>query len=325
MNTALKVTPPDDGAPLPWVVTPPTAADTGIDALVAFGTAERTAIDDLLHTHGALLLRGFDVSTAEDFERVSTAFGPPLAHYVGGDSPRRPRSASGKVYTSTEYPADQEVFLHNEMSYAPWWPRRVYFWCRVAAKSGGSTHLADSRRILAALPRELVERFATLGVTYLSTLPHTAGARVAHKTWQQTYETDDRKVVERWCREREVDIEWTAHGLRTRVVRPGVITHPVTGERVWFNQADQYHAASGSVLQQGLPTDLPLDDYPTHALYGDGSPIAAEDIAAIRAATRTCEVVRPWQAREVLVLDNVLTAHGRKPFTGPREVLVSMA
>ena len=42
-----------------------------------------------------------------------------------------------QVYTSTEYPAHLEVFLHNELSYAGWSPGRVFFCCLVPAETGG--------------------------------------------------------------------------------------------------------------------------------------------------------------------------------------------
>lgn len=38
-----------------------------------------------------------------------------------------------------------------------------------------------------------------------------------------------------------------------------------------------------------------------------------------------CKVVFPWQTGDVLMLDNMLTAHAREPFQGPRKVVVAMA
>lgn len=292
--------------------------DASLPALLAWAADQRDELSRRLHHHGALLLRGFAIDDAEDFARVCEVLGGELAPYVGGDSPRSKVGATGRVYTSTEFPAHLEVGLHNEMSYAPWWPSRVFFWCRVAAASGGATHIADGRQILAALPPALVERFERLGVAYLQHLPENSAV---HKTWPQTFETHDRGSVERWCTEHGVEYEWTATGLRTRALRPGVITHPFTGERVWFNQADQWWSGGGSVKQRVAGDGQPASD----ATFGDGSPLQTGDMVLVGAALHDCEVVRSWRAGELLVLDNLLTLHGRKPFEGERSVLVALA
>jgi Taurine catabolism dioxygenase TauD, TfdA family len=36
-------------------------------------------------------------------------------------------------------------------------------------------------------------------------------------------------------------------------------------------------------------------------------------------------VREPWRDGDLLLVDNVRTAHSREPFTGPREVLVGLA
>jgi len=36
-------------------------------------------------------------------------------------------------------------------------------------------------------------------------------------------------------------------------------------------------------------------------------------------------VVFSWQQGDIMVIDNILTMHGRKPFQGDRQVLVAMA
>ena len=46
--------------------------------------------------------------------------------------------------------------------------------------------------------------------------------------------------------------------------------------------------------------------------------------AGSRLALRAETVTFPWRRGDVLLLDNMLTAHGRRPFTGDRRVLVAM-
>ncbi len=105
-----------------------------------------------------------------------------------------------------------------------------------------------------------------------------------------------------------------------------VATHPQTGERVWFNQAHLFHVSTlPPDIRQALVSVLGEENLPRQAYYGDGSPIAAADLDAIRAAYWQETVVFPWQQGDILLLDNMLTAHGRRPFAGSRQVVVGIA
>lgn len=322
------------------------AADTsGAGDVPAWAKSQARAIEESVSHTGAVLIRGLGIDSPAAFRAVAAAIRPDLKSYAGGDSPRT--DVADRVYTASEYPAHLEVRLHNELSYAVWSPERVFFACLKPAETGGATHIADGRAVLAALEAqdpELPARFADHGVAYLQHLWDADGPPGVGKSWQETFETDDRNAVAEKLGADGIDFAWTDFGLRTRAVRPAVVRHGATGDACWFCQADQWHRAAAGVKVEiggrggpesgdggggGDPRYDPATageaSLGNHATFGDGGEIDPADLAAIRAATDACEVVFPWQAGDVMVLDNTLVMHGRKPFTGRREVLVAMA
>jgi alpha-ketoglutarate-dependent taurine dioxygenase len=303
--------------PLPLVIEPRTA---DLD-LADWFRNNRDLLERKLLEHGAVLFRGFGLSEVAQFEELANVAAPGLVNYVEGSSPRI--MLGEKVYTSTEYPPEYFVSLHNELSYAHRWPSKLLFFCAVEPREGGETPLADSRKVLQRLSPELRERFAGKGVKYVRNLH---GDRGAGLSWQTVFETDDRARVEEYCREGRIEFSWQEDGgLRTSQVREAVATHPRTGEQVWFNQVDQWHPSNlGEADARALRATLPEEDLPINAYHGDGSPLSAADLDEVRQAVRDVMVAFPWRQGDVLVVENMLVAHGRMPFAGPRRVMVAM-
>jgi len=295
-----------------------TDGPTRPDPAVADLEADLPWLRCLLDRHGALLLRGLGLDHADAFRAAACLFcGAGLGDYVGGTSPR---TAIGEgVYTSTEYPASREIALHNEMSYHHRWPRLIAFFCARPPATGGETPIADSRRVLAHLPVDLVDRFERKAICYRRTLPSAPGFA---GSWERTFGTVERDEVEQLLTANAVDFHWgDGNALHTRQIRAAVQRHWRTNERVWFNQAHMWHRSS----LDGMDNDADDDDLPMNATFGDGSPISTTDLALVREAYRHCEHRFPWQQGDVLLLDNMLFAHGRRPFTGNRLVLVAMS
>ncbi|MCH6588319.1 MAG: TauD/TfdA family dioxygenase, partial [Proteobacteria bacterium] len=196
---------------------------------------------------GQVLYRGDDARALGHLSDLAAACGTPLvaSNDVRLHTPAR-RALLDGVYDSTEFPAQLQIELHNELSYGACWPSRIYFFCRRPAREGGETPIADSREILRRLDPAIARRFAERGVRYSQNLRDRERPG-AGKSWQDTFETDERATVEAHCRKAGMDWRWTERGLSTSVVRPGVLRHPATGEAVWFNQADQWHAALAGV------------------------------------------------------------------------------
>jgi len=302
-------------------------------ATSAIEWAKENAQEIKAHTSkaGVTLVRGFDIKTPEEFRAVCHAIEPNLRSYTGGDSPRT--CVTDRVYTSTEYDPSLEVYLHNELSYAGWSPRLVFFGCLLAAEDGGETQIADGRQIYEAIPSDIRERFESRGIAYLQHLWDAEGEPGIGKSWQETFETSDRKKVEAYLKQSNMTWEWTDFGIRTRAQHPAVVPHPVTGEKCWWNQADQWHRDYAGVKTSfGISNDPRFDPATAgeetlgnHVTFGDGSEIDVTDLKKIRLAAQSVEVLFPWQNGDIMVIDNILAMHGRKPYKGPRRVLVAMA
>lgn len=311
-----------EGLTLPIVYEPAGAsrALTHRDA-VELLLERRRALEDELCRHGALLLRGFFVEGARAFEELVRVFAPTLRGYAGGDSPRAAVTAG--VYTSTTYPASEPIPLHNEMSYSRDHPALIAFYCEIPPAAGGATPIADCRQLLRALPPELVARFRARRLRYVQNLH--AGAGLG-KSWRETFETDDRAQVAAILARREADFEWRPDGsLRVAEIVDPVIAHPRTGELVFFSQAHLWHVSSLDPRTRAALLRIVREADLYHACtFGDGSPIPEADLGAIRRALDAAAIELPWQRHDVLLLDNVLIAHGRRPFQGERRVLVAM-
>lgn len=285
-------------------------------------TEHRGWLEQSLDRHGAILFRNFGLSEVSGFERAVAAICPSLLNYFEGTSPRKMLGRA--VYTSTEYPAEYVVSLHNEMSYAHKWPGKIFFFCHTAPQQGGQTPIADSRKVFELIDPQVRGKFIEKGVKYVRNLHGGNGPGLA---WQTVFETDDRAKVEQYCQEGDIDLCWRPDGgLRTSQVRPAVARHPKTGELLWFNQAHNFHPSDlGEEEAEDLLAIFDEEDLPNNACYGDGSPFETAALAAVRSAYAGATRVFPWQAGDLLMLDNMMVAHGRMPFSGPRKILVAMA
>jgi alpha-ketoglutarate-dependent taurine dioxygenase len=301
---------------LPLRVSPVVA---GVD-LVQWCASHREWIGRELLAHGGLLFRGFAIGSPAELERLVAALSGDLLEYSYRSTPRS--DVEGRIYTSTEYPADQSIPMHNEMSYSRSWPMKIWFLCAQPAADGGETPIADSRGVYARIDPEVREAFARQGVMYVRN--YGGGLDLP---WQEVFQTGDREEVEGYCATAGIELEWRGGDrLRTRQVCQAVAVHPATGEPVWFNQAHLFHVSSlAPGVRELLLSSVPEDELPRNAYFGDGSPIPAAILDRISAAYDAESVVFPWQAGDILLLDNMLTAHGRRPFSGPRKVLVGMA
>ena len=288
--------------------------------IASWAGANLDFLETRLLKHGGILFRGFSLNSAPEFKQFAASISPKLGDYLERSTPRT--EVVGKVYTSTEYPADQYITLHNEQAYSRTWPMKIWFYCHQPPLEGGETPIADSRQVLSLLPSRIKERFIDKKVMYVRNYGQSLDL-----SWQNVFQTSDRFEVENYCRRAGIDFEWKNDGgLRTRQVCQAVAKHPKTDEMVWFNQAHLFHISSvAKTIRESLIETFGERNLPRNAYYGDGSAIEDSILDEVRAIYQEAAVCFPWQKSDVLMLDNMLTAHGRMPFVGPRQVLVAMA
>lgn len=278
-------------------------------------------VDAHLHCEGALLFRGFRKLSASEFREFAASFRHEAVAYDFASTPRT--MIEDGVYSSTEYPAHQWIPQHNEHAYTTRWPLRIWFYCDIPADEGGETPVADSREVYRKIDPGIRRRFASKQLMYVRNYGNGLDL-----PWERVFRTSERSEVEAFCRREQITCEWLGDGrLRTRQICQSEARHPVTGEAVWFNQAHLFHvsALEPQVREALLAAVDDEADLPRNVYYGDGSPIEEDILDEIRARYDQQMIRFAWHEGDLLMLDNMLTSHGRAPFRGRRRVLVTMA
>lgn len=302
------------GAP-PMIVTPdlPTLADA-LDWL-------RSVDDDLraaMRSHGVLYLHGLPVLGVQDFGAIRDQIITKRTPYREKATPRH--SYGDDVLSSTDLPAAQPIRMHNENSYTLDFPGTLLFCCLTAPAEGGATPVADCRAVLRGMPEHLVRRMRSSGWALRRNY-----SDLVSLDWRTAFAADRSAQVEAYCAENLIATRWSGGNLSTGQIRAGVITHPHTGDEVWFNHMAFWNSWSlDEEVRGSLVDEFGTDGLPFDTSFGDGEPVTKEDIAAINAAYAAATMRRSWQPGDVMIVDNILAAHGREPFRGDRRIVVAM-
>lgn len=294
--------------------------DTGGLKLLDWAAQHKDEIEQLVQSNGALVIRGLNIHSSKQFgDFLTTVFGEELAEYTYRSTPRT--ELRGNIYTATEYHPDQTIPQHNENAYSNKWAMRIGFLCMLPSPVGGETPIGDSRLVYQMIPAEVRARFEAHGVMYVRNYSD------IDLPWTEVFQTEDKAEVERYCNENEIRFEWRPNNcLRTIQINPASAVHPVTGEKVWFNQAHLFHVSSlEPAVRDSLIGVLGEENLPRNTYYGDGSPIEEDVLQQIRAIYEQTKVVFTWEKNDLMLLDNMLFTHGRQPYSGDRKVLVGMA
>nr|XP_043616568.1 clavaminate synthase-like protein At3g21360 [Erigeron canadensis] len=297
----------------------PAATDSSVCVLEDAIRAEKAWLECLLNERGAILFRGFPVTSPDDFNDVVEAFGYPEAIYVGGRASRT--KVVGRVYTANECPPHMGIPFHHEMSYVPDFPTKLVFFCEEEPGKGGETPIVLSHIIYERMKEkhpEFVARLEEHGLTYIKFAgDEDDPSSFTGSSWKSAYKTDDKSVAEERAAKLGTKLEWMGNTAK-------VITGPVpairfdkeSGRKTWFNSLSASYSGPASEKGSNRNTTVEL---------GNADPIpddAMEDLMKI--LEEECVAI-PWKKGDVLLVNNLMVLHSRRPLLKPpRRVLASL-
>lgn len=273
-----------------------------------------------LRKAGAILFRGFNIDSKEKFkELVDVVVGTPI-DYTFRTSPRN--LVHQKVYQSTVYPSDRKIRLHNESSYDNVVGKKIIFGCLINAETGGETPIADTRKVVTNLSDELRDKFQNLGVMYRRRFNPGIGM-----DWREAFQENDIDVVKKICLNKGMEFNYdeTTDVLDLKWRKKAIVTHPDTAEQTWFNHAFFFNKYA-FVEEAGMGYEDPLDEslLVYSSFFGDGSEITLDEYLELKKAYDKATFEFPWKVGDVLLLDNLSTAHARNSYKGDRQIVVSI-
>ena len=278
--------------------------------------ALRAAVTD----HGSALVRGLGLRDAAEVGAVFRRLAAPLMIEKEAFAARH--IYSDGVYSSAKWPPNQPMCMHHELSYLLQPPGLMMFAClqRAHHRRRDRGGRLDGRARRAADGAGPTVR--TAGLAAHPQLQRRARGLRSPTRSAPTTAPPSRATAEPTHRVRLATRRWPAH----QATPPCGVRHPVTGRRCWFNQIGFLNEwTMAPEVHEYLVDVYGADGLPFNTRFGNGDPIG-EDIVQVMNHVYDANTVRePWQAGDLMLVDNVRTAHSREPFTGPRDVVVAMA
>ena len=270
--------------------------------------------------HGAVLLRGFPVGSAEEFEQLLDQTDYENMPYIGGAAPRNQVTAS-RIVTANEAPASEKIPFHHEMAQVPTPPGYIFFYCDQAPSSFGSTsilHSAEACETFFQINPDFAEKVKSEGVQYTRVMPlETDIASPIGRSWRETFKAETKEQAEQAMADAGMTWQWLPDDSvrTTTAVLPAIRFDDETEREVFFNSLVAVYTgwddsrnvakkavttANGEALDEGVMQDM----------------IKKMDELAVNFV---------WQAGDVLLINNHTVLHARQPFEGDRRILAAIA
>ena len=253
----------------------------------------------------------------QKFKEFVSELNVPIAQRYGD----LPRSGAADVFRTTPYPAEEDLLFHNEASHTPFVPKYLFFYCHQAAELGGATPISDGIKALSLVNSAIATSLQRHGLTYRRRFVE--GLDVA---WQDYFDTDDPREVNKYCRANGLHSFWTDSGVLQVDYSTAATGSLPDGRQSMFHQVALHHPIFlDEDIREYFSAFDPQGYTPRSVLLGDGTPLSDEWAKEIVEAQNRAGQYFAWENGDILAVDNRICAHGRMHFSGDRENYVIMS
>jgi alpha-ketoglutarate-dependent taurine dioxygenase len=301
-------------------------------------------IKSKLVKEGAILVRGFQIKTAEEFRIFLLNIGiEPLTSYSLG--PEQREIYAPGVFTSTNRDGSFLIHLHTEVSYKRNRPRYIAFFSFKAAKKHSETPICDLIKVYSELSKKLRHKLENTPSCHFRLIP-----------WSDIGIPDENGIYRSgnalWCRDKSrIQIEeelklstmkfkWTSEGIETEIEIPLIIRHPESGlpciqsnfeywpvyilrnayKRQWRRLFTTPFTKFNFIVLLSIAFPYLADIYllkfqhKRRRIYLSSSRkdlLTKSELSQISKSLWDNTILFSWQQHDILVLDNFRFGHGR--------------
>ncbi len=330
----------------PFIVIFPKQDDT-VKTLQKWLYKNLSFIRNHITTTGGILLKGFAIESAEDFDLIAKIVEPKLCRTHDFDDSARMWFTENiyEAFPSSIKGDPFPVDYHNEDGFMPYVPSIIMLCSMKPADFGGESIFSDCRKVFACLPKNLQRKLMTKNIKNSFTFPDSVflvNTRIPKNT---------KEIVKLAKKYGASDVHRVGDfSTRFTFEIPAVIKCDTSEEPVLFSRAHQADFLSNivdiwysyryrnnilSTLKSYYLIAKLTIKYIKHCLrlllisdknrvvysYDDGKKISIYDQIRIRNAHWKNSNIVHLEKGDIIILDNRLVTHGRLPYKGKRELL----
>lgn len=277
--------------------------------------------------YGAVMFKGFEIVTGEEWASVLYASGLKEMNYVGGAAVRKlivgteGRLDNPQVLTTNESPPSQPIPFHHELAQTPDYPHHICFYCSANAAEGGSTPLIRSDYVYNFLQEkypDFVKDIEEKEVQYVRTVPEIDDPSSAQgRSWRSMFHVQTREEAEVEMKKQDFTWLWddaTGNCTISSTKLPAVRVCS-NGSKAFLNQI--VAAYTGWVDKRNV--------YGKSVVFGDGSLLPKEIIEDLVSWMNEKRCCYRWESGQFVIVDNTVAYHSRQSFEGRRKVFAAIA